>query len=131
MLPSDSEGEEGESMKEIMGEMVVQMSQVDCITRMIENDLNSLIYRMRCETVTWMTEPLMPSKKIEEWCNAHNLSQNLSIDSFMDACFEVATSIDLETRMLTFSKEDAGVLWGGRQRLSIFDLIASLPTLFN
>jgi hypothetical protein len=131
-MTSESESEvEADSMKEIMGDLRVMAGQIDCISQGVGADLSRLLYRMKAETVTWMVEPLRPSHKIREWCTRHSLPANPTIDSFMDACFEAATSIDLETRMLTFSKEDAVVLWGGVQRLSIFDIVASIPTLFQ
>jgi hypothetical protein len=130
-MSSESESEsDGETSEQLLGAVKGGMTDIDALSRELETSITSLFYRVKCETTDWMTEPLNPRLAIGAWCAKHGLPANPSVDSFMDACFEVATSIDLETRMLTFSKEDAGILWSGRQRLSVFDIIASLPTLF-
>jgi hypothetical protein len=38
--------------------------------------------------------------------------------------------MDYESRMLTFRRADAEVLWQGQQRLTIYELIAQIPRLF-
>jgi hypothetical protein len=33
--------------------------------------------------------------------------------------------------MITFKKEDAAILWNGRRRLSVFDMVGLIPSLFK
>lgn len=131
-MSSETEDDaEHESLSEVLEVLKVQACQLDTITRSIDEGLLELFYRVKCETTDWMTEPLRPESKILAWCRKNNLPDTPSVDTFIDACFANATSIDLETRMLTFAKEDAVALWNGQQRVSIFEIIASMPRLFK
>ena len=131
-MSSETEDDaEHESLSEVLETLKVQVSQLDVITRSLDNSILELFYRVKCETTNWMEEPLRPESKILGWCRKNNLPDTPTIDIFIEECFAHATSIDLETRMLTFTKEDAVVLWNGQQRVSIFDIIASVPRLFN
>lgn len=131
-MSSETEDDaEHESPSEVLEILKVQACQLDTITRRIDKGLLDLFYRVKCETTDWMTEPLRPESKILAWCRKNNLPDTPSVDIFIDACFANATSIDLETRMLTFAKEDAVALWNGQQRVSIFEIIASMPRLFK
>ena len=131
-MSSETEDDaEHESPSEVLEILKVQACQLDTITRSIDKGLLNLFYRVKCETTDWMTEPLRPESKILAWCRKNNLPDTPSVDIFIDACFANATSIDLETRMLTFAKEDAVALWNGQQRVSIFEIIASMPRLFK
>ena len=131
-MSSETEDDaEHESLSEVLEVVKVQVSQIETITRSLDKGILDLFYRVKCETTDWMTEPLRPETKILAWCRKNNLPSTPSIDTFIEACFACATSIDLETRMLTFAKEDAVILWNGQQRLSIFEIIASVPRLFK
>jgi len=131
-MSSETEDDaEHDSLSEMVEVLKVQVSQLDTITRSIDKGLVDLFYRVKCETTDWMAEPLRPESSILAWCRKNKLSDTPNVDSFIDACFANATSIDLETRMLTFTKEDAVVLWNGEQRVSIFEIIASMPRLFK
>jgi hypothetical protein len=58
------------------------------------------------------------------------LPETPTIDELSSAIFAAAQSLDYESRMLTFRKQDADMLWQGQQRLSIYEVIAKVPTLF-
>jgi hypothetical protein len=131
-MSSETEDDaEHESLTEVLETLKVQVSQLDMITRSLDKSVIDLFYRVKCETTNWMEEPLRPESRILAWCRKNNLPDTPTIEVFIEECFAHATSIDLETRMLTFTKEDAVVLWDGQQRVSIFDIIASLPRLFD
>lgn len=131
-MSSETEDDiEYESPSELLEVLKVQVLQLDTITQSIDKGLLDLFYRVKCENTDWMTEPLRPETKILAWCRKNNLPDTPNVDTFIDACFANATSIDLETRMLTFTKEDAIALWNGEQRVSIFEIIASMPRLFK
>jgi hypothetical protein len=131
-MSSETEDDaEHESFSELLEVLKVQALQINTISQNVEKGVVDLFYRVKCETTDWMKEPLKPEPSILAWCRKNNVSDTPNIDSFMDACFAIATSIDLETRILTFAKDDAVVLWNGQQRVSIFDIIAHVPTLFK
>ena len=72
------------------------------------------------------------TKKVAAWLEAHGVSAaEPTLDAFFDACLAAATTADFETRVLTFSKEDAVALFEGEQRLSVYDLLSRLPELFE
>ena len=52
------------------------------------------------------------------------------MEDFLDACYAAAKSMDLESRVLVFGKADAAALWNGQRRLTVFEIIALLPSLF-
>jgi hypothetical protein len=79
-----------------------------------------------------MDDPLVPRQGLKEWLERRGLKEDtLTLRAFLDAIFSAATSMDLETRVLTFAKKDANALWAGQTRLTIFDVIAALPQLFQ
>lgn len=128
---SDPDSEEGESVSEVFNELKQQMSQIDAIAKSLDTQVIDLYRRSTAETVDWMNEPLRARPHIQKWCVAHGLSSKPTMDEFTEVCFEAAKSMDLESRMLTFQKEDAAILWDGQRRLTVFELIARIPTLFE
>jgi len=127
---SDSDSE-GESVSEVLRGLTAQMEQIDTMSKGLESHVLSLYERARLETVDWMKESLKPRRHILKWCALHNLPSRPTIEEFTEACFAAAWSLDLESRVLTFKKEDAAILWNGRRRLTVFDMIALIPTLFE
>ena len=125
---SDSDGE---SVTEVLKELTTQMEQIDTISKSLDSHVLALYQRAKVETVDWMKEPLLPRSHIQKWCALHGLSERPTIDEFTEACFAAAWSLDLESRMITFKKEDAAILWNGRRRLSVFDMISLIPSLFK
>jgi hypothetical protein len=53
------------------------------------------------------------------------------MDEFIDVCYDAAKSLDLESRVITFHRADANVLWNGQRRMTVFDLISAIPALFH
>jgi hypothetical protein len=107
------------------------MDQIDTITKSLDTHVLELYERAKIETVDWMKEPMKPRRHIQKWCALHELSSRPTIDEFTDACFKAAWSVDLESRVLTFKKEDAAILWNGQRRLTVFDMINLIPSLFE
>jgi hypothetical protein len=120
-----------ESVDSIMDELKKQMMTIDSISTQIETHVTHLYCRSKVETTDWMHEPLRPKPHIAKWCGKHGLSYSPTLDEFTDACFKASKSIDLDTRTITFHKEDAAILWHGKRRITVFDMIAFVPSLFE
>ena len=131
-MPSDSESDSAtESIDTVLSELKAQMAQIEAVSASLATHVSELFQRTKRETTDWMKEPLRPRPHIEAWCAQHGLSSTPTLDEFIDACFTAAKSMDLETRIATFKKEDAEVLWKGRRRISVFEILSSIPTLFH
>lgn len=124
---SDSDQEGAET---ILSDLKQQMATIEAVTEEVDRHLQSLFQRAKRETVEWMHEPLRPREHLRVWCVEHGLSDAPTLDEFIDTCFGAATFLDLETRVATFKKEDAEILWKGKRRISVFEIISSVPTLF-
>jgi uncharacterized protein YcaQ len=131
-VQSDSESDSAtESIDTVLSELKAQMAQIDALSSTLTAHVTDLFQRTKQETTDWMKEPLRPRQHLEAWCAEHGLPVTPTLDEFIDACFTAARSMDLETRIATFKKEDAEVLWKGRRRISVFEILSSIPTLFH
>jgi hypothetical protein len=112
--------DDGETLTDIMEDLKEQMGKLaEASTE-------------KRELVEWMEEPMRPrTAAVRSWLAAHNLPPEPTLKAFLAACYAAATSLDLESRVITFNKKDAAALWGGEQRLTVFDLVARLPTVFE
>jgi hypothetical protein len=119
-----------ESVTSLMESFKESMKEVQAMTKSVTKQMNSLFKRAKAETVDWMQEPLCPTPPVLAWCKAHGLSDTPTIDEFLEAVFAAAMTMDYETRVLTFRKDDALALWKGTYSLTMFDVIGRLPTLF-
>ena len=128
---SDSASDTDESVSDVLRDLTLQMKQIDETTKTLDTTVLALYQRVKLEAVDWMKEPLRPKRSIQAWCTAHGLSATPSMDEFADACLLAARSVDLNSRILTFAKEDAAILWNGMRRLTVFDMIRLIPTLFE
>jgi hypothetical protein len=119
-----------ESLATVMADFKQQMAQIDSVSKALDRCMIDLYTRARVETTDWMNEPLRPKPSIQAWCSKRGLSRP-TIDEFTDACFDAAASIDLESRVVTFRKDDAAILWSGQRRITVFKMIELIPTLFE
>jgi len=124
---SDSEQE---GLETVLSDLNAQMATIDSVSTQLTRHVTELFQRAKRETVDWMQEPLKPRAGIDGWCRAQGLSATPTLEEFIDACFSAAVSLDLEARVVTMKKEDAEILWRGRRRMSVFEILASIPTLF-
>ena len=127
----ESSDSDDESVTDVLNELKQQMQSIDVMAKSLEATVTDLYKRAKTETVDWMEEPLKPRRHIQKWCALHGLPANPTISEFTDACLAAAWSTDLESRMLTFKKEDAAALWNGQRRITVFDMIRLIPTLFE
>jgi len=127
---SDSETDQ-EGLETILSDLITQMECIEATSNELSTHITELFQRAKMETVDWMNEPLRPRNEIQEWCVQHGTSDTPTLNEFIDACFSAASFLDLETRMITFKKEDAEILCKGRRRISVFEMISLIPALFN
>jgi hypothetical protein len=122
---------EQEGLDTVISGLKEQMSTIERVSNELTAHVTDLFQRTKRETTDWMHEPLRPMAHIEAWCIRNGLGSTPTLDEFIDACFAAASFMDLETRIATFKKEDAEVLWEGRRRISVFEILSSIPTLFH
>ena len=127
MEDSDSD----DSMTDVMSELSSQMLKLEKASIDIEAQVKNLYARTKAETTDWLTEPLLPRPVLKKWLTERGLSDSISMDEFIDICYDAAKSLDLESRVITFHKADANVLWNGQRRMTVFDLISAIPALFH
>lgn len=134
-LDGEEEEEEAdsdaESLSSIMDGLKEQMALIETSASLLHGRVKDIYKRAKEEEIRWIDEPLPPAPAVAAWATAHGLPAAPTMREFLDACFSAAISMDLTTRMLTFSKEDAAVLWAGKESVTIFDVIAALPRFFE
>ncbi len=124
--------DDGETLTDIMEDLKEQMGKLAEASTEIRGQVKSLFKRAKRELVEWMEEPMRPrTAAVRNWLAAHDLPPEPTLTAFLAACYTAATSLDLESRVITFNKKDAAALWVGEQRLTVFDLVARLPTVFE
>jgi len=128
---SSSDSEDPESIFAVMKEFKEQMQQIDDVTRNIGAQVKQVYTRAKEETKDWLNEPLIPKPTLHDWLKDNDLPLKPTVEEFLDACFNKAKSLDLESRTLVFRKPDAIALWDGQQRLSVFDIVSKFPSLFE
>jgi hypothetical protein len=126
----DSSDSDQEGLEKVLSDLKGQMASIEVASHELTQHISDLFQRAKLETVDWMNEPLKPRAFVEAWCLQHNVSATPTVNEFIDACFTAASFLDLETRVITFKKEDAEILWKGKRRISIFELISCIPSLF-
>ena len=126
-----SDSEDDTSIYDVMKGLKHQMQIINDASLAIDAQMLPLYERAKSETTVWMHEPLKPTPAVKAWCKAHSISETPTIDELTDACFRVAISLDYESRMATFRRADADALWQGQQRISIYDIIERIPSLFS
>jgi hypothetical protein len=123
--------DEGESLTAVISEFKEQIGQVEKVSESISKQVTQLYARAKNETVDWLNEPLSPRPPLKEWLRQRGLTTRPTMEEFLDACYEAAKSMDLESRVLVFGKADAAALWNGQRRLTVFEIIGLIPSLFH
>ena len=131
LSPSDdSSVSSGESITDVMSEVRAQMDQIEQVSKDITQTVEQLFARAKEETTDWLQEALIPKPALSKWLAERGLPNRISMDEFLDICYDSAKSLDLDSRVITFHKADAAALWNGQRRMTVFDLVATLPELF-
>jgi hypothetical protein len=122
---------DGSDLYSMMDDLKLHMHTLHAASKDVAGQMTSLYQRAKDEDIQWYDEPLQfQHAASKEWAAKKKLPAAPTLREFFDACFDSAISLDLETRILHFTKEDAAALWGGQRRLTIFDIIGLLPSLF-
>jgi hypothetical protein len=127
----EADSDSDESVGDVMKELRESMDALAAGSKIIDTQVRRLFVRAKKETTDWLNEPLRAKPAVAAWLTQRGLSSPISIEQFIDACYSAAKTMDLETRILTFSREDAAILWEGRRRISVFELTSMLPALFD
>ena len=127
----EADSDSDESVGDVMKELRESMDALAAGSKIIDRQVRRLFVRAKKETTDWLNEPLRAKPAVAAWLTQRGLSSPISIEQFIDACYSAAKTMDLETRILTFSREDAAILWEGRRRISVFELTSMLPALFD
>jgi hypothetical protein len=128
--PEDS-SDSDESLSGVMDDFKKQMREIERASKSIDSQVTQLYTRAKEEAVDWLSESLTPKPALKAWLKSRGLPPRPNMDEFLDACYSAAKSMDLESRILIFHKADAVALWGGQRRLTVFEMVALIPTLFE
>jgi len=128
-MSDTSSMESDEELLGIMAELKGQMEELHRASNEIHKDFVKL-YKRAQQDDTDLKAPLTPKPHVRDWLKKRGLSRQLTMSEFLDACYDAAKKIDLESRVITFHAEDAAVLWNGQRRLTVFDMVSLLPGLF-
>ena len=128
--PEDS-SDSDESLSEVMDDFKKQMRELEKASKNIDLQVTQLFSRAKEEAVDWLSEPLTPKPALKAWLKSRGLPTNPTVEEFLDGCYSAAKSMDLESRVLVFHTADAAALWGGQRRLTVFELVGRIPTLFE
>jgi hypothetical protein len=107
------------------------MKEIEKASQLIDTQVTKLYSRAKEESADWLSESLRPKPALKAWLKSRGLPTNPTMEEFLDACYSAAKSMDLESRVITFHRADAAALWGGERRLTVFDLVGRIPTLFD
>ncbi len=124
--------EPSETLETLLTTLKGQLTGLAAETRSARHQVKQLFARAKTETTDWWSEPLSPSSSdLSAWLKKHGASAEPSLSEFVDLVLSKAKSLDLESRVLTFSKGDAAVLFDGQTQATVFELLTRLPTLFR
>jgi hypothetical protein len=129
--PAESESDSDDSLSEVMDDFKKQMKEIEKASQAIDTQVAKLYSRAKEESTDWLSESLRPKPALKAWLKSRGLPINPTMEEFLDACYSAAKSMDLESRVITFHRSDAAALWGGERRLTVFDVVARIPTLFE
>lgn len=128
-MSDSSSMESDEELSSIMAELKGQMEELHQASNQIHKDVVNLYKRAKHEDKD-LEAPLNLKPHVRDWLKKRGLPKQLTMSEFLDACYDAAKKIDLESRVITFHAEDAAILWNGQRRLTVFDMVSLLPGLF-
>ena len=126
-MSDSSSMESDEELSGIMAELKGQMEELHRASKEIHRDVVNLYKRAKD---TDLEGPLHPKPHVRDWLKKRGVTRHPTMSEFLDACYDAAKKIDLDSRVITFHTEDAAVLWTGQRRLTVFDMVSLLPGLF-
>lgn len=129
---SDSEDEavRAEQLHEVVDTFKHQMHHIYMASKAAEEQVGRLFIRAKEEIAPVTVQSLRPRPAVVAWLESRGLPTDPSLEEFMEACLDAAMRKDLDTRTLLFSAADAAVLTGGQRRVTVFEMLRLIPTLF-
>ena len=126
-MSDTSSMESDEELSSIMAELKGQMEELHRASNEIHKDVVDLYKRAK---QTDLEASLNPKPHVRDWLKKRGVTRHPTMSEFLDACYDAAKKIDLDSRVITFHAEDAAILWNGQRRLTVFDMVSLLPGLF-
>jgi len=88
----------------------------------LEADMNSISAKLATRQVSWLQTPVVPkTKTLQSVWGHYAIPEKSSIHALLNVLFENAKSVDLSTRTIRFSEEDAVNL--GKASMTIYELL--------
>jgi hypothetical protein len=88
----------------------------------LEADMNSLSKKVSADSVTWLRAPVIPvTDALQGLWLRYGIPEKSSIHALLNVIFENAKSVDLGSRTVKFSDEDAVSL--GLNSMTIYELL--------
>ena len=130
--PPEEVEDEDTPLEDVVEDVQQTMRTLHEAARQIRGQMKALYRRAAAEQIDWMEEPMKPKKGgAAAWCATAGLPARPTMFQFLDAVYSRAVSLDLESRVLIVRPEDARALWAGRQRLTVMEVVAGLPDVFE
>lgn len=123
--------ESSDTLEKCLEDLRAQMEQIHSQSRLVRTQLKTTCKRFLEDSTVWLDEPLQPKRQIRAWIRVKGLPANPTLREFLDAVFNSAEHLNLETRTLVYSTENARALWKGTREVSVFEILETLPTLFE
>lgn len=124
--------EPSENLETILSGLREQLADLAGSTRSVRHQVKGLFARAKSETTEWWSEPLAPtSPELIKWLKKRGAPTEPTLDEFIEQVMAAATSLDLESRLMTFAKKDAAILFEGQTQITVYELLAKLPTFFE
>lgn len=121
-----------ENLETILTGLREQLADLAGSTRSVRHQVKGLFARAKSETTDWWSEPLAPiSSELTKWLKKHGAPTEPTLEEFVEQVMAAATSLDLESRTMTFAKKDAAVLFEGQTQVTVYELLAKLPSFFE
>jgi hypothetical protein len=88
----------------------------------LEADMSSLSKKVTADSVTWLRAPVIPvTDALQGLWLRYGVPSSSSIHTLLNAIFDNAKSVDLASRVIQFSDEDAVSL--GLNSMTIYELL--------
>jgi len=88
----------------------------------LEADMNSLSKKVSADSVTWLRAPVIPvTDALQGLWLRYGIPEKSSIHALLNAIFDNVKSVDLSSRTIQFSDEDAVSL--GLTSMTIYELL--------
>ena len=127
----NSDTDNSQSAKEILTDLRIQLEKLSVDSKEIRHQVRNVFRCAKVASVDWMNTPLQPRSPYGNWMRQAGLPPAPTLTEFTEKLFGIAQTMDLAKRQLTFKQSDAEALWDGKRTITVFELMAALPTFFH